>query len=103
MERQSDYRDIKARIDENWVLSVIQQSCINTFRLAQASIRSAFRYGSIFNHIDHIRVFNCAEAVGDDEGGAALAESVERSLDFGFTLCVEGRCGFIQQKNWRVA
>ena len=56
MERQSDYRDIKAGIDENWVLSVIQQSCINTFRLAQASIRSALRHHSILNHIDHIRV-----------------------------------------------
>ena len=75
MERQSDYRDIKAGIDENWVLSVIQQSCINTFRLSQACIRSALRHGSIFNDIDHIRVFKCAEAVSDDEGGAALASS----------------------------
>ena len=75
MERQSDYRDIETGIDENWVLSGIQQSCINTFRLAQASIRSALRHGSFFNHIDHIRVFKCAEAVGDDESGAALASS----------------------------
>ena len=75
MERQSDYRDIETGIDENWVLSVIQHPRINTFRLSQACIRSAFRHGSIFNHIDHIRVFNCAEAVGDDESGAALASS----------------------------
>ena len=75
MERQSDYRDIKARIDENWVLSVIQQSCINTFRLAQASIRPTLAHHSIFNHIDHIGIFDCAEAVGDDESGAALASS----------------------------
>ena len=73
-----------------------QHPRINTFRLSQACIRSALAHHSIFNHIDHIRVFNCAEAVGDDEGGAALAESVERSLDFGFTLCVEGGGGFVE-------
>jgi hypothetical protein len=45
--------------------------------------------------MDHGGVADGGEAVGDDDGGAALHEAVEGLLDVLFGFAVEGGGGFV--------
>ncbi len=50
---------------------------------------------SILHDVDHGGVADGGEAVGDDDGGAALHEAVEGLLDVLLGLAIEGRGGFV--------
>ena len=51
---------------------------------------------------DIVGVFDGGEAVGDDEGGAAFHEGVHGALDDLLGAGVDGRGGFIQDKDWLI-
>ena len=55
-----------------------------------------------FDDEDLVGAADGREAVGDDEGGAALHEEVEAVLDHGFGLGVEGAGGFVEDEDARV-
>jgi len=53
-------------------------------------------------HHDAIGVLDGGQAMGDDEGGAALAQGVERLLDLAFRLGVKRRGRFVQNQDRRI-
>ena len=53
-------------------------------------------------HHDPVGGFDGGQAMGDDEGGAALTQGVERLLDFAFGVGVQRGGGFIENQDGRV-
>ncbi len=59
-------------------------------------------HAAAFHHDDAIGMLNGGEAVRDDEGGAALHQSLQGVLHQALGLRVEGGRGFVEQQNRRV-
>ena len=54
------------------------------------------------SHEDQIGIGDGRQAMGDDEGGAALAERIERLLDAALGFGVEGAGCLVQDQDRRV-
>ena len=52
-----------------------------------------------FNHENLIGLANRRQPMGDDKGGPALHQEIERLLNQRFTLTVERTSGFVQDQN----
>ena len=70
--------------------------------LDQAVMVAAFDDLARFQDIDPVGFAHGGEAVGDDDGGAALAEFIERFLHACFGIGVQRAGGFVEQEDRRV-
>ena len=67
--------------------------------LIEGLVGSAFYDLTLLYDEDLVGSADGGEAVGDDEGGAALHEEIEAVLDHGFGLGVEGAGGFVEDED----
>lgn len=63
----------------------------------------ALHDAALIDDVDHIRLLNGTEPMGDCDRGTALRRRVQRDLNYLLRLRVERRCGFVQEENFRVA
>lgn len=66
-------------------------------------MRSTFHNLSAIENVDDVGLLDCAEAVSDSDGGAALGGDVEGGLDDFLGGGVEGRGSFVKEEDLGVA
>jgi hypothetical protein len=53
----------------------------------------------MFEDDDAIGVFDGAETVGDDDGGASFHQAIKGFFDEEFAFCVKGAGGFVEDQD----
>ena len=76
---------------------------VKTFLLHQFSVRALFCYLAIFNRCNDICCLNGGEPMSDHNRGSALSCMIQSRLYNGFTLCIQGGGGFIQEEDFGVS
>ena len=69
----------------------------------QLGVPSALRHAPVFERDDAVGPDHAGEAVGEDQGGAALHQPIERFLDDRFALGVHRRQRLVEDEDGRVA
>ena len=70
--------------------------------LGQFARGAGFVHFTVPQRNDLVDVLDSAEAVGDDQGGAAFHQMLQGLVDHQFTLAVQAAGCFIQNEYWRV-
>ena len=65
----------------------------------EVRMRAHLYHTTVFNGDNDVSVLDGGEAVGNDNGCAAFPSSVQGLLYSGFTLCVQGRGGFVKEED----
>ena len=97
--------EILAGVDEQVLLVLvllIVQVSVASFLRHELFVRATFDDLAVFEDQDLIGAADGREAVGDDEGGAALAQIPKAFLDQRFALAVEAGGGFVEDQDARV-
>ena len=87
--------------------SIIPHICTSVrlfgpFEGEQLLVRAALDDAALVDHEDQVGHPDRREAVGDDEGGAALGEPAQRELDGHLRLGIDGAGGLVEDEDARI-
>ena len=102
--RVSPQRRMDAIAVVQFLLFVLQlvQPVINAALRQQFLVRALFAQAAFVEHQDAVGVLNGAEAVRDDQRGAAGEQAVQRFANQQFRFCVHAGRGFVQNQEARI-